>query len=289
MKKFVFALIIILIAGCVYIFFSGSTSSTKIKNSVSTMTGNGPSVSAKSAAALDYTNSSIYYKKNEDEPLAIASISKLMTVYLAYDALQDGKLSWDETLTLEPLNDAQAVSLGRISGNTEYTVDDLMNATLVYSANDAAETLGYAIAKNKFVDKMNQTAKKLGMNDTKYVSASGLDKNGVAATSTAHDLLILSKEILDKYPEILSITKQSEVELSDGTYLPSTNEMLTNGTVKGVDGLKTGFTDEAGYCFIGTAKQNDKRMIVVVLGEKESDLRFQTAETLLKYGFDENK
>ncbi|WP_239256810.1 D-alanyl-D-alanine carboxypeptidase family protein [Listeria ilorinensis] len=289
MKKFVFALMIILIAGCSYIFFSGSTSSTNIKNTANTMVGNGPSISAKSAAALDYTNNSIYYKKKADEPLAIASISKLMTIYLTYEALQDGKLYLDDVLPLKSLDDPQAVSLGRMTGVTEYTVDDLMNAALVYSANDAAETLGYAIAKNKFVDKMNQTANNLGMEHTKYVSASGLDKNGVAATSTAHNLLILSKALLDKYPEVLSITQQSEVELSDGTYLPTTNELLTNGTVKGVDGLKTGFTDEAGYCFIGTAKQNNKRMIVVVLNEKESDLRFQTAETLLNYGFDENK
>ncbi|WP_163654468.1 D-alanyl-D-alanine carboxypeptidase family protein [Listeria sp. PSOL-1] len=217
-------------------------------------------------------------QKNTTKALPIASLTKLMTIYLTFQALQKNEISQSEKLILKRVDDPQAVNLQAKTGQKNYSVKDLIAATLIMSANDAAEALAERVASGNFTKKMNNEAKKLGMsNKTNFTSASGLDDiNGRHSTSTAQDLLILTKKLMSNYPEILTITSKAEYTLKDGNRILTTNPLLREN--KEITGLKTGFTTQAGYCFIATTK--DK--IAILLGSNTAETRKNAASYLLK-------
>ncbi|MBC6300864.1 D-alanyl-D-alanine carboxypeptidase family protein [Listeria booriae] len=244
-----------------------------------------PTVNANSALLVSLKDDKILFEENTDQKVPIASLTKLMTAYLVLESIHNKQLSWDEGLTLKRLDDPRAVSLQAKTGRTYYSVQDLFATMMIMSANDAAEALAERVNSTDFVGEMNAKAKELGLKKTKYVNATGLDSNGEESMSTAGDLLILAKELISDYPEILEITSRTSYVTKDGNTIHTTNDLLQENEIDGLDGLKTGFTDQAGYCLIATAVQNGDRLIAVVLGSRTDNDRMKSAETLLDYGF----
>ncbi|EUJ29657.1 D-alanyl-D-alanine carboxypeptidase family protein [Listeria cornellensis] len=243
-------------------------------------------ISAASSALYDIKKSKPLYEENPQVVTPIASVTKLMTAYLVLQAIHNKTLSWDEKLPLESLDDKAAISLYMTTNKKEWTVKDLYAAMIVMSANDAAEALGKRLEGNDFPAKMNKTAKKMGLsNQSNFVSASGLDKDGKENVSTSKDLFLLASGLITKFPEVLDMTSKASYVTSNDYTLKSTDALLANKEIDGLDGLKTGFTDGAGYCFVGTAKQNGKRLITIVLKAKTTDVRFQDTKKLMAYGF----
>ncbi|MBC1402486.1 D-alanyl-D-alanine carboxypeptidase [Listeria booriae] len=244
-----------------------------------------PTVNANSALLVSLKHDKTLFEENTDQKVPIASLTKLMTAYLVLESIHNKQLSWDEGLTLKRLDDPRAVSLQARTGKTYYSVQDLFATMMIMSANDAAEALAERVNSTDFVGEMNAKAKELGLKKTKYVNATGLDSNGEESMSTAGDLLILAKELISDYPEILETTSRTSYVTKDGNTIHTTNDLLQENEVDGLDGLKTGFTDQAGYCLIATAVQNGDRLIAVVLGSRTDNNRMKSAETLLDYGF----
>ncbi|MBC2161464.1 D-alanyl-D-alanine carboxypeptidase family protein [Listeria booriae] len=244
-----------------------------------------PTVNANSALLVSLKHDKTLFEENTDQKVPIASLTKLMTAYLVLESIHNKQLSWDEGLTLKRLDDPRAVSLQARTGKTYYSVQDLFATMMIMSANDAAEALAERLNSTDFVGEMNAKAKELGLKKTKYVNATGLDSNGEESMSTAGDLLILAKELISDYPEILETTSRTSYVTKDGNTVHTTNDLLQENEVDGLDGLKTGFTDQAGYCLIATAVQNGDRLIAVVLGSRTDNARMKSAETLLDYGF----
>ncbi|MBC2176022.1 D-alanyl-D-alanine carboxypeptidase [Listeria booriae] len=244
-----------------------------------------PTVNANSALLVSLKDDKILFEENTDQKVPIASLTKLMTAYLVLESIHNKQLSWDEGLTLKRLDDPRAVSLQAKTGRTYYSVQDLFATMMIMSANDAAEALAERVNSTDFVGEMNAKAKELGLKKTKYVNATGLDSSGEESMSTAGDLLILAKELISDYPEILETTSRTSYVTKDGNTIHTTNDLLQENEVDGLDGLKTGFTDQAGYCLIATAVQNGDRLIAVVLGSRTDNDRIKSAETLLDYGF----
>ncbi|MBC1211919.1 D-alanyl-D-alanine carboxypeptidase [Listeria booriae] len=244
-----------------------------------------PTVNANSALLVSLKDDKILFEENTDQKVPIASLTKLMTAYLVLESIHNKQLSWDEGLTLKRLDDPRAVSLQARTGKTYYSVQDLFATMMIMSANDAAEALAERVNSTDFVGEMNAKAKELGLKKTKYVNATGLDSSGEESMSTASDLLILAKELISDYPEILETTSRTSYVTKDGNTVHTTNDLLQENEVDGLDGLKTGFTDQAGYCLIATAVQNGDRLIAVVLGSRTDNDRIKSAETLLDYGF----
>lgn len=245
-----------------------------------------PKIEATSALVINTKSEEPIFKKGENEVVPIASLTKLMTAYLVLEAVHKKTISWSEVLPLKRLDDPRAVSLYAQTGTKYYTVQDLFAAMLIMSANDAAEALAERIDGTNFIKNMNAKAKAIGMSsETKYGSASGLDEAGETSVSTANDLLTLSKRLIQDFPEVLDITSRTEYVIQKGSTIHTTNQVLAKGSVDGMDGLKTGFTDQAGYCLIATAVQNGERVIVITLGSKTDGARAKAVEKLMDYGF----
>ncbi|RZI49413.1 serine hydrolase [Lactococcus kimchii] len=248
------------------------------------------SVAAKSSIAIDASSGKILYAQNaDDSSTAIASITKLLTAYLVYKNVADGKLTWDTKVGLSDyayeLTQNSNASNIPLAQTEKYTVKDLVNALLLPSANSAAVALAEKIAGSepKFVDMMTAQMKAWGITDTHLVNASGLpndDLNGhiypgsaqtATNTMSAKAVAVLSYHLLKDYPEILKITKKTSLPFDEGgksqMTLTNTNQMLDGFATsrKGVDGLKTGSTSFQIDCFAGTTQQNGFRIITVVL------------------------
>ncbi|MGX6443816.1 D-alanyl-D-alanine carboxypeptidase family protein [Neobacillus sp. K501] len=254
-----------------------------------------PDVKAKSYILIDAESEESLIGKNEDVPYAAASMTKLMTEYLVLERINNGNLDWDDEVEVS----AHAYSVEGVRINVpigaRLTVRDLFNAMVVASANNAAVSLAEAVAGSEeaFTNQMNQKAKELGLSDlTHFVNATGLSNSkNEESQMTARDVSKLAVKLLERYPEILEITKLTSYQLQyDGIVVQSTNQMLDENNpalwLEGVDGLKTGFTDQAGYCFTGTVEQDGERFISVVMGTDETDARFIETKKLFSYGLD---
>ncbi|WP_244209192.1 D-alanyl-D-alanine carboxypeptidase family protein [Paenibacillus ferrarius] len=269
---------------------------------------NEPKIAAKSAIIMEASTGAVLYEFNADEAYPPASMAKMMTEYLAMESIKDGKYKWDSPVTASK-NAADVIGSGQlIAANETLTFKDMFNAMSIYSANDAsvafAELLGGT--EENFAKMMNEKAKELGMSDkAHFISATGLSrsdlKNPPASIDgetkmTARDSATLAYNILKDHKEILEFTKIPSLKLrpTDKTPMINWNWMLegnqTNANFKkysyaGLDGLKTGSTDDAGYCFTGTAEKNGMRLITVVMGTKTEPERFNETRKLLDYGF----
>ncbi|AST89887.1 D-alanyl-D-alanine carboxypeptidase family protein [Sutcliffiella cohnii] len=256
---------------------------------------NEPIVDASAAIVMDATSGDVLYSKNENVPLAPASMSKLMTEYIILEEIERGNVSWDEYVVIsETAASTGGASIPLMEGE-RISVQDLFYAMVMPSANNATVLLAEHIAgsEEEFTKLMNEKARSLGLSDeTNFVNATGLPNEiSQQSTMTAHDVASLSIQLLDRFPEVLEITQLSNYQLSyHNTYITTTNAMLLSDNPKilfdGLDGLKTGYTGEAGYCFAGTAKQGDKRIVSVIMGTSTTDQRFVETRKLMAYGFE---
>lgn len=226
---------------------------------------------AKAAIVLEADSGKILYEQNAKEALPIASMSKLMTQYIVLEAIADGRLSWEsEYKPSEPaLNQSRhAVILGMDKHKT-YNARELFAAMTVTSANDAAVALAEMVSgtEKEFVKEMNERAERFGLQNTRFINATGLDEEETNR-ATARDVAAIANELLTQFPEVLEFTRMTDFTTSEGTRLWSTNLMLPGmpQAMTGMEGLKTGYTEEAGPCFASTGIYEGKRIITVVIG-----------------------
>ncbi len=241
------------------------------------------SITAPSAILIELNSGEVLFEKNADEVMPPASVTKIMTLLLAVEAIEQGKLGLQDMVSTSENASKMGGKQIWLEVGEEMTVNDLFKATAIASANDAAVALGEAVAGNEstFVAMMNERAKELGMENTVFMNASGLDAEG--HVSTARDIAIMSRELL-LHPMIKDYTTVWMDSLRDGkTSLVNTNKLVR--FYDGATGLKTGTTDSAGYCLSASAERNKLSLIAVVMGEKTSEERFASARTLLDYGF----
>ena len=245
---------------------------------------------AKSAILMEYSTGKVLYERNSNERLAPASMTKIMTMLLTMEAIDEGKLSFDSLINVS----VNAASMGGsqmfLDANTTVKVEELLKGISIASANDAAVALAEAIggSEENFVKMMNEKVIELGLNNTYFKNPHGLDTDG--HFSSAYDMAIMARELI-KHEEILRFTSTYEdyFNKSDGsrTWLVNTNRLVR--FYKGVDGLKTGYTKGAGYCLTSTAKKDNIRFITVLMGEESSDLRTKETTELLNYAFNNYK
>lgn len=240
-------------------------------------------VTAPSAILMEPVSGKVLFEKNADEKRACASITKVMTLLLTMEALEQGKLSLDETLTASE----HAASMGGsdiwLKPGEEMTVDDLIKATVIMSANDAAVVLAERIAgsEDSFVEQMNRRAKELSMTNTTFKNCNGLDEEG--HLTTARDVAIMSAELL-RHPKIRDYTTIWMDTVRGGeTQLVNTNKLLKSSN--GITGLKTGTTSQAGSCISATAERDGMQLVAVVLGCDTTQHRFSDAAALLNFGY----
>ena len=240
-------------------------------------------ISAPGAVLMDADSGKILYEKNAHEQRPCASITKVMTLTLVMEALDSGKISLDDTVTAS----AHAASMGGsdiwLEEGEQMTVDDMIKATAVASANDAAVALAEFVSgsEDDLVAEMNAKAKDLGMDDTTFLNCNGLDEEG--HITSAYDVALMSRELI-RHKKIFDYTSIWLDYLRGGrTQIVNTNKLLR--TYDGITGLKTGTTGDAGSCITATAERNGLSLIAVVLGADNGTDRFRDAAALLDYGF----
>ena len=262
-------------------------------------------VSAEHAIAVEATTGKVLYEKDATTPDGIASMTKILTVYLVYKAIDEGKISWDTKVSISDY--AYNLTANSDASNVpmearEYTVEQLVNAAMVASANSAAIALAEQIGgtESKFVDMMKAQLEAWSITDATIVNASGLNNSylgdniypGSSSTDenmmSARDVAIIAQHLITEYPDILKITSQTTADF-DGTTMNTYNYMLEGMPYErsGVDGLKTGTTELAGASFVATSTENGMRIISVVMNadgwEDDEYARFEATNDLLDY------
>ena len=243
------------------------------------------SLSAKSVVLMEISSGEILLSKNPDEKLPPASITKIMTLLLVMEALENGKITLEDTVTTSKNAASKGGSQIWLKEGEQMTVHELIKATAIASANDACTALGEYVAGSEaaFVEMMNNKAKELGMNNTNFENTSGLDDTAENHYSTARDVAIMSCELM-KYEKIKEYTTTWMDSLRDGeTQLVNTNKLVR--FYDGTTGLKTGTTSKAGYCVSASANRNGMELVAVVLGSDNSTERFEDAKKMLDWGF----
>ena len=241
-------------------------------------------LNCRAALLVDQASGTVLYEKNADQQMPIASITKVMTLLLTFEAVHAGRLTMD---TLVPVSE-HAYHMGGsqicLEPGEQFTLDEMIKAICVSSANDAAVAVAELVGGSEpgFVERMNARAAELGMTSTTFHNACGLDNEG--HLSTARDVSIMSREILNTCPEVLHYTGIWTDTLRGGqTQLVNTNKLLRR--YSGITGLKTGTTGGAGVCISASATRDGLSLIAVILGAPSSKDRFDAATTLLDYGF----
>lgn len=247
-------------------------------------------VSAPSALLMEASTGKVIYEKNADEQRHPASVTKIMTLLLIFDALEEGKISLEDKVTVSEYAASMGGSQVFLEPGEEQTVDTMIKCIAVASANDASVAMAEFVwgSEEEFVKHMNERAKGLGMENTSFVNCNGLDTEG--HLTTARDIALMSRELILTYPQIRgyvtiwmeNITHTTAKGASEFG-LANTNKLIRQYAY--ATGLKTGSTGEAGFCMSATAEKNQMQMIAVVMGAKDSKSRFQDAVTLLDHGF----
>ncbi|MFJ7941905.1 D-alanyl-D-alanine carboxypeptidase family protein [Peribacillus sp. NPDC096622] len=259
---------------------------------------------AEAAIIIDGETGQIVYEKNADKVLGIASMSKMMTEYIIMESIENGKISWDQKVKINKyvhdLSKAPNLSNVGLTEGEDYTVKELYQAMAVYSGNAATVALAQLVSgsEKSFVKLMNEKAKELGLKNHKFVNASGLNNTDLLGQypsgdeddeniMTAKDTALLAYRLINDYPEVLKIASISKLKFRDGKEYPNFNWMLP-GLIfeyKGVDGLKTGSTDFAGYGHTGTVIQDGQRYITVVMKSTNKNERFADSTKLMNYAY----
>ena len=241
-------------------------------------------VEAQSCLLMEKTTGQVLYAVNEHEQLEPASVTKVMTLLLVMEAIDSGSLRYDDVVTASAYASSMGGSQIWLKENEQMTVEELLKAVCVASANDASVALAEHIAGSAeaFVEKMNQRAAELGMEDTHFVNPTGLPAEG--HVTSAYDIALMSRELILHHPDIRRFTTIWMDTLRDGEFgLSNTNKLIRY--YEGATGLKTGSTDSALYCLSATAERDGMELIAVILKSPTSDKRFEGAKALLNYGF----
>ena len=240
-------------------------------------------IKAKSAILMEVNTGKILYEMNADEKLPPASITKIMSLLLIMEAIDRGELSVEDVITASEHASSMGGSQIWLEPGETMTVDDLLKAAVIASANDATVALGEAVAGSEegFVAQMNARAKELGCTNTKFINATGLDAEG--HISSAHDVAIMSAELI-KHDRIKNYSTVWMDTLRDGeSELVNTNKLVR--FYEGTTGLKTGTTSGAGYCLSATAERDGLELVAVIMAGETSNDRFNGAKKLLDFGF----
>lgn len=272
MSKRIFAIVLSLALVCSFLPSAGAE---------------GLDIPAPSAILMDAATGTILFEKNADERLPPASVTKVMTLLLVMEALDSGRIGWDDTVIASENAAAKGGSQVYLEVGEQMSMDETLKSVVVSSANDCATALAEHIAGSEaaFVEMMNARAQELGLTDTHYVNCTGLDDEPNAAEhlTTAHDIAVISRELL-RHDEIRKYTTIWMDTVRDGKFgLSNTNKLVR--FYEGTTGLKTGYTSAAGHCISASAKRDGIELIAVVLNCSSSTDRFQSAKALLDYGF----
>ena len=248
----------------------------------------GPEVAAKSAVLMDVETGTVLAEQNAHDPLPPASVTKVMTMLLIMEAIDDGRIGWEDPVTASETAAAKGGSQIFLQAGETMTVSDLLKSIAVSSANDAACAMAEHLAGSEqaFVEKMNQRAAELGMNDTHFVNCTGLDDDAAAVEhrTSAYDIGVMSRELLKNHEKIKEFTTIWMDTVRDGAFgLANTNKLVR--FYSGCTGLKTGFTSGAGYCLSASARRDGMELVAVVMGSETSQDRFGCCKSLLDYGF----
>lgn len=245
---------------------------------------------AKSAIMLESSTGKIIFEKNANEKLPMASMTKMMTLLIIMENIENGNIKWSDSV----ITSEHAASMGGsqifLEVGEEMTVEELVKGICIASGNDAAVAMAEKIGgtEEEFVKLMNKKAKELQLKNTNFTNACGLDSDN--HYSSAHDMAIIGKELV-KYDKILEYTGTYEDYLRKNTdksfWLVNTNKLVRY--YKGVDGLKTGYTEKAGFCITTTAKKDNMRLITVIMGEPSTKIRNAETTSMLDYGFNTYK
>ncbi len=239
---------------------------------------------AKSAILVEAVTGRVLLKKDENEKLPIASITKVMSMYLFMEAIESGKITMDDEVVVSENAYSFGGSQVYLEPGEVFPVRDMLKAIAIHSANDATVALAEKVwgSEEVFVQKMNERAAEFGMKNTHFLDSTGLTDEG--HYSSAYDIAIMARELILKYPEILEFTSIWHDTFRDGKFsLDNTNRLIH--FYEGTKGLKTGFTRKAGHCLVANTEKKGLHMISVVLGEPDSNTRFAESRKLLEYGF----
>ena len=242
-------------------------------------------IRAKSAVLMDQTSGKVLLEKEPDTPVYPASVTKIMSLLLIAEAIDNGDISLQDTVTTSPNAASKGGSQIWLKEGETMTVEELLKATAVYSANDACTALGEKIAGSSeaFVERMNERSRELGMEHTHFVNCTGLDDDTTEHLTTAYDIALMSRELL-RHAWITEYTTIWMDSLRNGeTELVNTNKLIR--FYEGATGLKTGTTNKAGCCVSASAKREQTHLIAVVMGSDSSKDRFESAKNMLNWGF----
>lgn len=238
---------------------------------------------AKSSVLMDAASGKVLIENNSHEKLAIASVTKVMSMLLIMEAIDSGKLSFEDKVSVSEYAAGMGGSQAYLEAGEEFSVDEMLKALAIHSSNDVTVALAEKVSGSEetFVADMNVKAEELGMKDTKFFDCTGLNDDGY---SSAYDVALMSRELVMKHPKILKYTGTWQDKFRNGTFnLDNTNKLVK--FYANTDGLKTGFTNKAGFNLTATTKRNNLRLISVVLGEPDSNTRFAESRKLMDYGF----
>ena len=248
----------------------------------------GLEVAAKSAVLMDAATGTVLFESNAHEPLAPASVTKVMTMLLIMEALDSGQITPEDTVTASEAAAAKGGSQIYLKVGETMSVSDMLKSIAVSSANDCACAMAEHLwgSEGAFVEQMNRRAAELGMADTHFVNCTGLDDGADAAQhrTSAYDIALMSRELLTKHPDIKKFTTIWMDSVRGGAFgLSNTNKLIR--FYPGATGLKTGFTSGAGYCLSATAEREGMELIAVVMGCETSQKRTAACKSMLDYGF----
>ena len=245
-------------------------------------------VESKSAFLMDVATGTVLFEQNAHEQLAPASVTKVMTLLLIMEAIDSGAIGWQDTVTASEAAATKGGSQIFLKVGETMSVADMVKSIAVSSANDCACAMAEHLAgsESAFVEKMNAKASELGMADTNFVNCTGLDDDPEAANhkTSAHDIALMSRELLKNHPDIKKYTTIWMDTVRDGQFgLSNTNKLVR--FYPGATGLKTGFTSAAGYCLSASAQREGMELVAVVMGCETSAKRFAACKSLLDHGF----
>lgn len=285
--KKIISIFSIIIFSCAQFSFATSSyiwDGSILETSTEDATGNFLNLESGSGILIEQNSGKVLYEHNPHEQLRPASVTKIMSIILIMDALDSGKIALTDTVPCSEKARKMGGSQIWLNETETLTVDDMLKAICVVSANDCVVAMAEFIAGSEevFVQQMNDRAKKLGMNDTNFVNCHGIDEDGHITSS--YDISLMARELLTKYPQITNYTSIWMDTLRDGqSQLTNTNKLVR--TYDGCTGLKTGSTSLALYNLCASATRKDLSLIAVVMKGPTSELRFSEAKKLLDYGF----
>lgn len=243
-------------------------------------------VDAPSVILMEAESGVILYEKNPDEVRHPASVTKVMTLLLVFEAIDSGRIKMTDSITVSERAASMGGSQVFLEVGEKMSVEDMIKSVVICSANDAAVALAEFVegSESAFVDKMNAKALELGMKNTHFDNTNGLDDTTETHLTSSRDIALMSRELIVKHPSVLHYTTIWQDTIRGGAFtLTNTNKLVR--FYSGANGLKTGFTSKSGYCISATAKRDGLQLIAVIMGAESSDKRNQTAKRLFDYGF----